>query len=219
MSATQTPSPSAEAVRQRARLLSLLRPVHLDLHVEPQHDPSTALRALTQVRDMACDGPGCPRTAKQCELDHEDDYATGGLTAAWNLKHRSTRCHHCKHGGWTVAHDHATGASTWTSPAGSSYQRTAFWPAPTRIPTGTALPAPRLEPPLTVTAEPQYDVDLPLWSEPLPRGSRYARVVDMNDIPDPDATPGPLARRMAATQARIAAAAPQSGWNDGPPPF
>jgi hypothetical protein len=177
--------------------------MYLGQRPEPQHDPSTGLRRFTQVRDMACDGPGCPRAATQSELDHEDDNAAGGVTAAWNLKHRSPRCHHRKHDGWTVNHDHATGTSAWTSPAGSSYLRTAFWPTPTRIPEGTALPPPRLEPPLTVTAESQYDVDLPLWFEPLPRGSRYARVIDLIDTPKP----GPIA------------AFTTGGWDEGPPPF
>jgi hypothetical protein len=73
---------------------------------------------------------------------------------------------------------------------------------------------------LDLHAEPQHDLDLPLWHEPLPRGSRHTRVLDPHDLPGPDAQPGPLARRMAATQTRIAAAFPTgSGWHDGPPPF
>jgi hypothetical protein len=130
---------------QRGRLLTMLgAPMYLTDHAEPQHDPSTALRELAQIRDQTCDGPGCPRTASACELDHERAYADGGQTALWNLRHRSTRCHTCKHHGWTVSHDTGTAISTWTSPAGSSYDRHSPWQPPTPLPDDLVLPEPRL---------------------------------------------------------------------------
>jgi hypothetical protein len=193
----------------------------LDQRAEPQHDPSRGLRLLTQVRDMACDGPGCPRAAAQCDLDHEQDYALGGVTAPWNLRHRSPRCHHRKHSDWTVSHDHLTGTSTWTSPAGSSYERLGFWPAPAPLPADAVLPPPRLEPPLTLAKHSHNDAEIPLWHEPLPPGSRHGRVTELKDVRDPDAKPGPLARRIAAFSAHLAAAgtASDGSWDDGPPPF
>jgi hypothetical protein len=139
--------------------------MYVEDRAEPQHDPSARLRRMAQVRDMACDAPGCPRQARGCELDHEHDYALGGLTALWNLRHRSPRCHHCKHDDWHVEHDHATGASTWLSPTGRAYHRQGFWPAPTALPRGTALPAPRVELPLAPAFLEGDGPDLGLWAQ------------------------------------------------------
>jgi hypothetical protein len=203
------PGPSSEALRQRARLLALLRPMYLDQHAELQHDPSRGLRRTTQIRDMCCDGPGCPRAATASDLDHEHDHAKGGPTAIWNLKHRSPRCHTCKHHGWLVEHDHGTGASTWTSPAGSVYERQAFWPVPTVIRQDALLPEPRIEPLLTIAPGSTTERDLPLWPAPVARPVRHGRMIDPATV---DENGDLLAEALVLRRAG-------GGWDDGPPPF
>ena len=202
------------AERVRAALLTMLGPMYLNDMAEPQHDPSAALRTLTEVRDQLCDGPGCPRHVRQCELDHEDDYADGGQTAVWNLKHRSTRCHHRKHDGWDVEHDHDTGVTTWVSPSGGSYERRSVWQPPTAVPEDVELPAPRVEPPLGRVREEYPDtVELPLWPEPRKPSAR-PRTVEAKDVDRlrPDGTFGPPPPRWFLPDLR-------EGWDDGPPPF
>ena len=56
----------------------------------------------------------------------------GGVTAAWNLRHLSRRCHRAKHHGWALT-VHPDGTVTWLSPLGRTYQR----PAPHQRPEPT----------------------------------------------------------------------------------
>ncbi|MCW2614204.1 MAG: hypothetical protein JWN08_1198 [Frankiales bacterium] len=84
--------------------------------IEPQHDPSQALRQFTVVRDRHCDGPtGTHANARRNHPDHDTPHPTGP-TAAWNLAARSTHTHQLKHDGWTPLHT-PTG-TYWTSPTG-----------------------------------------------------------------------------------------------------
>jgi hypothetical protein len=160
------PHPERTAAQARDVLLRMLgAPAYVTDRAEPRHDPSSALREQVRLRDQGCDGPGCPRGLGGCELDHEEDYALGGVTAAWNLRHRSPRCHHAKHGGWTVNHDPETAVSTWTSPAGSSYQRRSAWQPPPELPERVDLPEPRCVEPLDLAPD-RPDDDRPLWRYP-----------------------------------------------------
>jgi len=161
--------PQATAELVRRRLLGMLRPTAVRDEAEPRHDPSARLRRLVEVRDVRCDGPGCPMPAGRCELDHEQDWAHGGVTAAWNIKARSPRCHHGKHDGWDVVH-HPDGSSTWTSPTGRVYHRRSAWQPPHPPPVDdqgdVVLPPPR--PDALDDTDPREDWNLPLWrgSEP-----------------------------------------------------
>jgi hypothetical protein len=193
---------SSAAREQRDRLLEMLGTMLLHDRAEPQHDPSAGLREFVQVRDPVCIGPGCPRTATRCDLDHEIAFADGGPTASWNLSPKSTRCHLCRHHGWTVCRDEctgiSTGISTWTSPAGSQYQRRSPWQPPTPVPDDLQLPEPRLielgnpppdRGPNVLGAEEVKVGDRPLWTDPTPPTPRQ---------PQPEGN---------------------GGWDDGPPPF
>lgn len=205
----------AHARHEQQRLLSLLTPMYVTDRAEPAHDPSSALRRLLQIRDLACDGPGCPRTAAACELDHEQPWSEGGQTALWNLVHRSTRCHHRKHDDWTVTRDQHTGLSTWLSPAGSTFERLSAWQPPTELPHDTVLPEPRLEQPFHITPE-AYELaqELPLWptlppaQPPEPRFTRRGIHTDNLDTLDDNGNPKPTRP-------------PGNGehWDNGPPPF
>ena len=211
-SAPEVDVPMTPAQVQRYRLFALLGPMYVTDRAEPQHDPSTAMRALARLRDQRCDGPGCPRTASACELDHEEEYAQGGQTAIWNLKHRSTRCHICKHHGWTVDHDHDTGVSVWNSPAGSVYVRLSPWQPPPDLPDDLELPEPRLVEPIDLPPD-RYEADAewPLWREPLPcepRAPRRPSGFDPDDLDESGNPIPPAPRPMWSTD-----------WDEGPPPF
>jgi hypothetical protein len=112
------PPPTPEGLRS-ALLDMVLHDIPISdigWRVEPQHDPSDALRRFVELRDRACDGPtGSPVSASRADLDHEVAYPAGP-TAAWNLAARGQRTHQLKHYGWTPLR---TPTSTlWTSPAG-----------------------------------------------------------------------------------------------------
>ena len=117
----------------RAVLQSFLQPVEITDRAEPQHDPSRRLTRLLQLRDVRCAGPGCSVPAQRCDRDHRIPYGTpGGVTAAWNLRHLSRRCHRAKHHGWTLT-PHPEGRVSWQSPLGRTYHR----PAPHQRPEPT----------------------------------------------------------------------------------
>lgn len=178
----------------------MLRPVRLRDTTEPQHDPSTALRRLVQVRDVRCIGPGCPRSAQSCDLDHEQEYALGGPTSEPNLSAKSPRCHRARHAGWAAERDRRTGVTTWTSPDGSVFTRLPAWRPHPWHPEVLHPPLPRVE--QLPEAETDYPVDRPLWlPPPLPEARTPRR--------EPEARPSP----EPAPRGR--------GWNDEgePPPF
>ena len=190
------PSPAEGSARAWAELCRLseviLGPPALLPEPEPQYVPSAGLRRLVQLRDLRCTGPGCSRTATACDLDHETEYARGGLTDASNLSLKSRRCHVARHDGWEVVRDSVTGISTWTSPLGRVYTRLPAWRPPARLPDAVlGHPVPRAP----VTARTEYPEDRPLWPAP------------------PPVTP---TKPAPATPARAGGL----GWDDGtPPPF
>jgi hypothetical protein len=201
------------AEQVRARLLSMLGPMYVNDMAEPQHDPSAALRHFVGVRDQCCDGVGCPRGVHQSELDHEQDFARGGLTAAWNLKPRSPRCHHAKHRNWDVTHDHDTRVTTWARPSGGVYERQSPWQPPTEVPEDVELPASRVEPPLGEGPDPYpAQRELPLWPQPpKPRRPRSVSADDLHRLRD-DGTFEPRPEKPKNS-------GPSRGWDDGEPPF
>ena len=153
-------------LRDLRRLSALLHaPAPRTLGAEDHYSPSARLQRLVQVRDLRCTGPGCPRTATACDLDHEREYALGGETAEWNLSAKSPRCHIARHNGWTASRDRATGITTWTSPAGSTYVRLPAWRPPPSLPDDVILGSPRPADPPPPTS--QYPDDRPLY-EALP---------------------------------------------------
>jgi hypothetical protein len=115
---TAAPAGSTEALR-RALLTMVDEPTTIDRTPEQRHDPSAALAGEVRLRDPGCDGIGCSVPAARCELDHDEAWPTGP-TSFDNLRPRSQRCHHAKHGGWTVITD-PDGTSHWTSLGGRTY--------------------------------------------------------------------------------------------------
>lgn len=127
----------------RRRLVEMVAtPTVVDDRPEPEHDPSAGLARRVRFRDHSCDGPGCSVPADRCELDHDLPWPAGPTSFA-NLKARSQRCHHAKHGGWLVSRQPG-GNSLWTSPGGRSYYVLAQDEPPPQIRAGQELEPPEL---------------------------------------------------------------------------
>lgn len=111
-----------------------------------------ALRRFIEARDQVCRFPGCNRRALNCQIDHATSWNDGGTTAPANLGALCTRHHQLKtHAGWRIQRTDASGACTWRSPLGRTYQHD---PQPPLLAPRPALP---LQP--VVASQP---------SEPLP---------------------------------------------------
>ena len=79
--------------------------------------PSAALRRFIETRDRTCRTPGCRRPARDCDIDHNVEWANGGRTVAGNLAALCRYHHTLRHRGWVLAQGRR-GALTWVSPAG-----------------------------------------------------------------------------------------------------
>jgi hypothetical protein len=83
---------------------------------------TNALGEHIRTRDKQCVFPGCPRPAEDCHIDHTDDHAHGGHTAASNL---GALCHHHNlmklETNWTLRQPEP-GRFIWTSPTGTTYE-------------------------------------------------------------------------------------------------
>jgi hypothetical protein len=175
-------------------LLSMIKPVVLPDTTEPRYAPSDRLRAQVESRDQRCTGPGCRRTARDCDLDHEWTFSEGGPTSERNLNAKSRRCHLARHNGWMAVRDPRTSVSTWTSPDGNVYVRLPAW---VRHPSHEPVVRMGLKVAELPTAESNYVDDRPLWRPPV------------TVTPRPAAPPMPAPRPQSWSQ----------GWSDGPPPF
>ena len=83
--------------------------------------PPKALADHVIARDRTCIFPHCRRPARLCDLDHREDWCTGGETCEHNLHPLCRRHHHTKHNaGWTVERTD-DGAYHWTAPTGHTY--------------------------------------------------------------------------------------------------
>lgn len=77
----------------------------------------TALRRWLGVRDQVCIGPGCTRSARDCDIDHRLDWQYGGSTADTNLAPLCENHHTLKSKSrWRLYRDEITGATWWISP-------------------------------------------------------------------------------------------------------
>ncbi|HZE51322.1 MAG TPA: HNH endonuclease signature motif containing protein, partial [Jatrophihabitantaceae bacterium] len=73
------------------------------------------------ARDRTCIFPHCRRPARLCDLDHREDWCTGGETCEHNLHPLCERHHYAKHNaGWTVERTD-DGAYHWTAPTRHHY--------------------------------------------------------------------------------------------------
>ncbi len=88
-----------------------------------QYRPPASLRRLVRWRADRCMAPGCGMPASRCEIDHNDSWESGGVTALTNLAPFCKGHHIVKHHGrWVVRQiDDSGGAIEWISPAGRRY--------------------------------------------------------------------------------------------------
>ncbi|MFB7890762.1 DUF222 domain-containing protein [Microbacterium sp. NPDC056044] len=76
-----------------------------------------ALRRWLGVRDQVCAGPGCTRSARDCDIDHRLDWQYGGKTADTNLSPLCEQHHVIKtKSKWVLYRDDITGAKWWVTP-------------------------------------------------------------------------------------------------------
>ncbi|MFE5410700.1 DUF222 domain-containing protein [Microbacterium sp. NPDC056569] len=76
-----------------------------------------ALKRWLGVRNQVCTGPGCMRSARDCDIDHRLDWQYGGKTADTNLTPLCEPHHVIKtKSKWMLYRDEVTGATFWTSP-------------------------------------------------------------------------------------------------------
>lgn len=87
------------------------------------YSPSRALIAWLCARDGGCRFPGCAARAAICDVDHAEDYATGGQTTVANTGLLCRRHHNGKtHGGWRIIDSAADGSCTFIAPDGTRYR-------------------------------------------------------------------------------------------------
>src|SRR5882757_8571483 len=73
------------------------------------------------ARDKTCVFPHCRRPARLCDLDHREDWCTGGETCEHNLHPLCERHHYAKHNaGWTVTRQQ-DGTYHWTATTNHHY--------------------------------------------------------------------------------------------------
>ena len=79
------------------------------------------LRTWLRVRDGTCRFPGCGRAARNCDIDHTDDWQYGHGTNYDNLAHLCPSHHHVKHQTGWAARQLDDGVLEWTAPSGHVY--------------------------------------------------------------------------------------------------
>jgi len=85
------------------------------------YTPPAALVDFLIARDGTCRFPGCPRSAEDCDVDHEVPWDDGGGTDRVNLGPLCRRHHRLKtHGGWRLRRS-PDASVTWISPHGKRY--------------------------------------------------------------------------------------------------
>jgi hypothetical protein len=85
---------------------------------------TAGLARYVRERDRKCRFPGCPRQARDCDLDHTERYTDFGVTADFNIELLCERHHQMKDSaftGWTLTQP-APGHLEWTSPTGEVYR-------------------------------------------------------------------------------------------------
>jgi hypothetical protein len=86
-----------------------------------RYRPSAELRRWLRARDQRCRFPGCGHLARDCDLDHTTDAATGGPTEEQNLGALCRRHHVLKHQAPWDVEQLDNGTFSWTSPTGRTY--------------------------------------------------------------------------------------------------
>lgn len=85
------------------------------------YQPPQPLVDFLLARDRTCRFPGCRAPARLADIDHAQNWESGGATSAQNLGVLCRRHHRLKtHGGWQLE-SKSDGSCVWSSPEGKSY--------------------------------------------------------------------------------------------------
>ena len=82
--------------------------------------PTTTQKREVQTRNPTCVFPGCRMPSTDCDIDHNREWAQGGVTTPTNLAPLCRHDHTVRHRGWKVP-QLRPGTYQWTSPLGHSY--------------------------------------------------------------------------------------------------
>ena len=83
-----------------------------------RYTPTTAIADHVRAHYPTCTRPGCHRTSRGCDLDHDEPWPRGP-TSVTNLNPKSRRCHRWKTLRLWRSAMHPNGTITWTSYAGT----------------------------------------------------------------------------------------------------
>jgi hypothetical protein len=99
----------------------LTHPVTGALLAVDRYRPNTDLKRHLKARDQRCRFPTCGYPARDCDLDHTQDAASGGATSIENLGDFCRRHHVLKHHTPWHVEQLGNGLLAWTSPTGTVY--------------------------------------------------------------------------------------------------
>lgn len=148
---------------ETARRLASLAPSWIRLFTDPvtgavlelgkkRYKVPKDLRTWLEVRDETCRFPGCGRAATRSDVDHTEDWATGGSTDVGNLACLCEPHHLMKHTtSWHVV-QRGNGVLDWRSPTGQVHTTRPAFEIQGTSPPATELPdipsdAPPADPP------------------------------------------------------------------------
>jgi len=91
--------------------------------------PRLSHRDHVVQRDRTCRFPGCRQPARRCQIDHSEEFCSGGATCPCNLSCLCKFHHDLKTTGLWDAQQHPDASIVWTSPTGRTYRtQTPEWP-------------------------------------------------------------------------------------------
>ena len=92
-----------------------------------RYRPSRRLAAFIRARQPECSWPGCNQPSERCDIDHSQDFRTGGPTCRCNLGPFCRQHHNAKtHGHWRYRRD-PDGTAHMLSPLGKTYTLKPPW--------------------------------------------------------------------------------------------
>ncbi len=91
--------------------------------------PRLSHRDHVVQRDRTCRFPGCRQPARRCQIDHSEEFCSGGATCPCNLACLCKFHHDLKTTGLWDAQQYPDASILWTSPTGRTYRtETPEWP-------------------------------------------------------------------------------------------
>ncbi|WP_417233562.1 DUF222 domain-containing protein [Arthrobacter sp.] len=140
---------------------------------QDRYRPTAAQRAALTFRDGGCTTPGCTGPARNCEVDHAEEWQDGGGTDIANVGLKCLRCHRLKSLGLIEVKQCAGGTTLVTSLFGT--QRVGYPAAPWAVGAARQAPVPH-HPPGSDIPPADPDSSIPSASAPPPAEPADSRV-------------------------------------------